>query len=67
MTSIVALYFVPNLGARLGIIAAFMFLLSLILAIATKANRTDIFTATAGYVDPCHFLLFFIILKKRSD
>jgi hypothetical protein len=56
ITGVIILYFVHNMGARLGIVAAFMAVFALTLAYATDANRVDIFTATSGYVGPLHFL-----------
>jgi hypothetical protein len=46
ISSIVALYFVDNMGRRLGIIAAFTAVFSLCLAIMTNARKVEIFAAT---------------------
>lgn len=49
ITGVIILYFVHNMGARLGIVAAFMAIFALTLAFATDASRVDIFTATSGF------------------
>ena len=56
ITGVIILYSVHNMGARLGIVAAFMAVFALTLAFVTDANRVDIFTATSGYVAHHHFL-----------
>jgi hypothetical protein len=48
VVSIVALYFVNRMSARLGIIAAFTAVFSLCLALVTKARRVEIFAATTA-------------------
>lgn len=47
--SIVILYHVHPMKARLGIIAAFNVLISFCLALFTSAKRTDIFAVTAAF------------------
>lgn len=49
IVSIVALYSVHSMKARLGIIAAFNVLISFCLAFFTSAKRTDIFAVTAAF------------------
>lgn len=49
IASIVVLYSVHSMKARLGIIAAFNVLISLCLAIFTTAKRTDIFAVVAAF------------------
>jgi len=61
ITSVIILYFVDNIRARLGIVAAFLAVFSLTLALVTEAKRVEIFAATAGYVDPCHIVIKAII------
>lgn len=46
--SIVVLYIVQSMPARLGIMAAFILIFSFSLACFTNASRGDIFTATAA-------------------
>jgi hypothetical protein len=53
---VIILYFIDNLRARLGVVAAFVAVFSLALAMVTDAKRADIFAATAGCVAPCHIL-----------
>jgi hypothetical protein len=48
MVSIIALYFVRHLGARLGLVCAFTLMFALCLALATRARRIEIFAATAA-------------------
>jgi hypothetical protein len=47
--SIVALYFVHDSDARLGIVLGFIVLFALGLSLTTSANRDAIFAATAAY------------------
>ncbi|CAG8973847.1 hypothetical protein HYALB_00005592 [Hymenoscyphus albidus] len=49
ISSIVILYFVSSLLARLGIIATFTALFSLSLAIVTQARRIEIFAGTSAF------------------
>lgn len=49
IASIVVLYSVHSMQARLGIIAAFNVLISLCLAFFTTAKRTDIFAVVAAF------------------
>lgn len=49
IVSIVVLYSVHSMKARLGVIAAFNVLISLCLAIFTTAKRTDIFAVAAAF------------------
>jgi hypothetical protein len=46
--SIIALYFVDNMIARLGIVVAFTQIFSLVLILATNARRVEVFAATAA-------------------
>lgn len=46
--SIMALYFVDNTLVRLGIIAAFTQVFSLVLVLATSARKIEVFAATAA-------------------
>jgi hypothetical protein len=48
LTSIIALSFVTDSRARLGLICTFTLLFSSCLAVATKARRVEIFAATAA-------------------
>lgn len=48
LVSVVILYWVQNLGARLGIICAFTLLFSTGLAGVTRARRIEIFACTAA-------------------
>lgn len=48
LASIVALYFVRNLGARVGLVCAFTLVFALCLALATRARRIEVFAATAA-------------------
>ncbi|KAH6713001.1 hypothetical protein BKA61DRAFT_675254 [Leptodontidium sp. MPI-SDFR-AT-0119] len=49
LTSIIILYFVQNLGVRLGVLCACTFLFSMSLAIVTKARRIEVFACTAAF------------------
>ncbi|OJD39989.1 uncharacterized protein BKCO1_200057 [Diplodia corticola] len=49
IVSIVVLYFVQPLGARLGIIGAFNVVLAVSLAVFTKAKRAEVFAVTAAF------------------
>jgi len=57
--SILALYFIHNMLARLGAIMAFSALFSFTLAIFTTAKRIEIFAATAAYVLILSFIFIF--------
>jgi hypothetical protein len=46
--SIMALYFVDNMIVRLGIVAAFTQVFSLVLILATNARKIEVFAATAA-------------------
>jgi hypothetical protein len=46
--SIIALYFVDNMLLRLGIVAAFTQVFSLVLILATSARKIEVFAATAA-------------------
>lgn len=46
--SIMALYFVNNMLVRLGIVAAFTQVFSLVLILATNARKVEVFAATAA-------------------
>jgi hypothetical protein len=46
--SIIALYFVENMLIRLGIVAAFTQVFSLVLILATSARKIEVFAATAA-------------------
>jgi hypothetical protein len=48
VVSIVALYFVDKMPARLGLVAAFTAVFSLCLALMTTARRVEIFAATTA-------------------
>jgi hypothetical protein len=48
VVSIVALYFVNAVPARLGIVAAFTAVFSLCLALMTRARRVEVFAATTA-------------------
>ncbi len=48
--SIIILFFVHDMLARLGLVTLFTFLFSLTMSLATKAKRYEIFAATAAYV-----------------
>lgn len=48
IVAIVALYFVDQMSARLGIVAAFTAVFSLCLALMTRARRVEIFAATTA-------------------
>ncbi|KUJ08191.1 uncharacterized protein LY89DRAFT_677081 [Mollisia scopiformis] len=48
MAAILTLYFVTNQLARLGIIAAFTTIFSLVLVLATTARKIEVFAATAA-------------------
>lgn len=56
ITGVIVLYFIDNLRARLGVVAAFVAVFSLALAMVTDAKRADIFAATAGCVALCQVL-----------
>jgi hypothetical protein len=47
LTSIAVLYFVTNLGARLGLVACFTFIFSLLLVTMTKARMVEIFAVAS--------------------
>ena len=49
VSSVIILYFVPDLLTRLGIISFFTILFSVTLLLMTKARKVEIFTATAAY------------------
>lgn len=46
--SVMALYFVDNMIVRLGIVAAFTQVFSLVLILATSARKIEVFAATAA-------------------
>jgi hypothetical protein len=46
--SIIALYFVDNMLVRLGIVAVFTQVFSLVLILATSARKVEVFAATAA-------------------
>jgi hypothetical protein len=48
-TSILALYYVQNTPARLGIVMAFSVSFSVVLALCTSARRAEIFAASAAF------------------
>ncbi|KAF8859447.1 hypothetical protein BDZ45DRAFT_589739 [Acephala macrosclerotiorum] len=48
ISSIVLLYFVPSISARLGIVTGFTALFSLCLLLVTSASRVEIFAATSA-------------------
>jgi hypothetical protein len=48
LTSIVVLYLVTNLGLRLGLVACFTFIFSLLLVTMTRARMIEIFSATSA-------------------
>lgn len=48
VVSIVVLYFVTSMAVRLGIVAAFTAIFSLVLALITKGRRVEVFAATAA-------------------
>jgi len=48
MISIIILYIVHDIKVRLGLVCVFTFMFSLVLALATKARRIEIFAATAA-------------------
>lgn len=48
ITAILALYFVEDMGARLGAICGFTVLFSVCLTLVTEARRVEIFAATAA-------------------
>jgi hypothetical protein len=50
MVSIFVLYSIHNMWIRLGMVAVFTMMLSLTLALLTKARGIEIFAATAAYV-----------------
>ncbi len=54
--SIVVLYIVHNMPARLALVAALTTIFSVGVAVLTKARRVDIFAATAAYVTSFHGL-----------
>ncbi|KAF8865145.1 hypothetical protein BDZ45DRAFT_721289 [Acephala macrosclerotiorum] len=49
LVSIVILYYIRNLGARLGVLCACTLLFSTSLAVVTKARRIEIFACTAAF------------------
>lgn len=53
VSSIIILYEVTAMRARLGVMAAFTVIFSLFLTLLTNARRSDVFAATAAYVR-CH-------------
>jgi hypothetical protein len=48
VSSIITLYFVPNVVARLGIVVAFTAAFSICLTLVTQARRVDIFSANVS-------------------
>lgn len=48
LVSIIILYYVKSMGARLGVLCACTFLFSVGLAFVTKARRIEIFACTAA-------------------
>lgn len=48
LISIVVLYFIKDLGVRLGVLCAFTLAFSVSLSVVTKARRIEIFAATAA-------------------
>lgn len=46
--AVLALYFIPTIGWRLGAIVAFSFLVSVTMAMFTTAKPFEIFAATAA-------------------
>jgi hypothetical protein len=51
IAGVIVLYFVKNTLARIGIIAGMTALFSLCLALLTSARKSEIFAATAAYVE----------------
>ncbi|KAH8760689.1 hypothetical protein BGZ57DRAFT_608889 [Hyaloscypha finlandica] len=49
MISIIVLYVIHSVKIRLGLVCVFTFIFSLVLALATKARRIEIFAATAAF------------------
>ncbi|MCJ1387159.1 hypothetical protein MMC17_010292 [Xylographa soralifera] len=58
ISSVITLYFVPNLLVRLGIVT-FTLLFSITLRLVTKARRVEIFAATAAYDAPLYPIIVF--------
>jgi hypothetical protein len=48
MASIIVLYVIHSIKIRLGLVCLFTFIFSLVLALATKARRIEVFAATAA-------------------
>ena len=48
LSSIVALYFVQEMGARLGLVCGFTMLFAIVLALATNARRIEVFAAASA-------------------
>jgi hypothetical protein len=48
MSSIVALYFVQNMTVRLGIVCGFTVAFAVIIKLATRARRAEVFAITAA-------------------
>lgn len=50
LVAIIILYFVTNLGARLGVLCACTFIFSIALRLVTNGRRIEIFACTAAWV-----------------
>ena len=48
LSSIVALYFVQEMGARLGLVCGFTILFAIVLVLATNARRIEVFAAASA-------------------
>lgn len=55
ISSIIVLYFVSSMLARLAILVAFTACFALCLSLVTQARKVEIFTATSAYVPSLPF------------
>jgi hypothetical protein len=64
MVSIIVLYVVQSTRIRLGLVCVFTLIFSLVLAVATKARRIEIFAATAAWVAPLSWIITHVLNAK---
>ena len=65
MISIIVLYVIQSTRIRLGLVCGFTLLFSLVLALATKARRIEIFAATAAWVPPLSWKITHMLMRNR--
>jgi hypothetical protein len=64
MISIIVLYVIQSMRIRLGLVCVFTLIFSLVLALATKARRIEIFAATAAWVAPISWTITHMLMRN---